>query len=85
MRLTQRKLGQAVPVIGAVVGAGLNARMLSRVVDDAQHEYRRRFLREKYDMPDPPEPAATRSDEADVIPMADIVDAEIVEDADDPR
>lgn len=36
MRLTQRKLGQAVTVIGVVISAGLNARTLSRVVDDAQ-------------------------------------------------
>ncbi|MGH3632310.1 MAG: EcsC family protein, partial [Sciscionella sp.] len=44
MRLTQRKLGQAVPVLGVVLGAGLNARLLARVHDDAEHLYRERFL-----------------------------------------
>jgi EcsC protein family len=85
MRLTQRELGQAVPVIGAVVGAGLNARMLSCVVDDAQRVYRRRFLRERYDLPDPPETPVAISNEAGVIPVADLVDAELVADVDDPR
>lgn len=47
-RLTQRKLGQAVPVLGTAIGAGMNARMLLSIVDNADYIYRERFLREKY-------------------------------------
>lgn len=42
-----RQLGQAVPVLGTVLGAGMNARLLSSVTDDANHIYRERFLRER--------------------------------------
>ena len=49
-RITQRKLGQAVPVVGTLIGAGMNARLLSSVIDDAEHIYRERFLRERYGM-----------------------------------
>ena len=78
LRLTQRKLAQAVPVAGVVIGAGLNARLLSRIVDDAEHLYRERFLRERY--------GATRVETVPAddctIPITDIVDAEIVDDTD---
>ena len=47
-RLTQRKLGQAVPVLGTAIGAAMNARVLLSVVDNADHVYRERFLRERY-------------------------------------
>lgn len=47
-RITQRKLGQAVPIVGFLIGAGMNARLLSSVTDDALHIYRERFLRERY-------------------------------------
>lgn len=73
MRLTQRKLAQAVPVIGVVVGAGLNARALARVVDDAEHLYLERFLREKYDIPVDTVEAEPGGE------LVDIIDAEIVE------
>jgi len=79
MRLTQRKLGQAVPVVGVLIGAGLNALMLSRVVDDAEHAYRKRHLQEKYglvaDVPEPP----VVLERDDTVSVADIVDAEIIE------
>ncbi|MEU7524250.1 EcsC family protein [Saccharothrix sp. NPDC042600] len=48
LRLTKQKLGQAVPVVGIVIGAGLNARLLSNLTSDAEHLYRERFLREKH-------------------------------------
>lgn len=46
--ITQRKLGQAVPVVGFLVGAGLNAKTLNGAADAAEHISRERFLREKY-------------------------------------
>ena len=75
MRLTQRKLAQAVPVIGIVVGAGLNARALARVVDDAEHLYLERFLREKYGIP------VEVDDEELQGGLVEIIDAEIVQEA----
>lgn len=77
MRLTQRKLAQAVPVVGIVLGAGLNARLLSRVLEDAEHAYRERFLREKYGLPLDAEIEVVFPD--DVVNISEIVDAEIVE------
>ncbi len=50
VQITQRKLGQAVPVVGIVFGAGMNARMLLSVTDDAEQIYRERFLRDSYDL-----------------------------------
>jgi hypothetical protein len=47
-RLTKAKLGQAVPVAGVLIGAGLNARILQTVARDAQTAYRMRHLAEKY-------------------------------------
>lgn len=76
-RLTQRKLGQAVPVAGAVIGAGLNARLLSKIVDDADNLYRERFLREKYGLDAAPTPASFVGDDA--LQLAEILDAEIVD------
>ncbi|WP_197289486.1 EcsC family protein [Saccharothrix sp. NRRL B-16348] len=50
LRLTKQKLGQAVPVVGIAIGAGLNARLLSNLAGDAEHLYRERFLREKHNL-----------------------------------
>ena len=47
-KITKKKLGQALPVIGIVIGAGLNMRTLAAITSDADHLYRERFLREKY-------------------------------------
>ena len=75
LRLTQRKLAQAIPVAGIVIGAGLNAKLLSRIVDDAEHLYRERFLRERYGI------TRAETDPSDgAVPITDIIDAEIVED-----
>lgn len=46
--LTKRKLVQAVPVVGAVVNGGLNARIVQQTFDRAQRAYRLRFLTQKY-------------------------------------
>ena len=45
MRITQRKLGQAVPIVGTIIGAGMNAQLLQSVTDAAHFVYRERFLR----------------------------------------
>lgn len=50
VRLTQRKVGQAVPVLGVVVGAGISAALLRTIVDDADHVYRERYLRDRYSL-----------------------------------
>ncbi|MDQ3886436.1 MAG: EcsC family protein [Actinomycetota bacterium] len=76
LRLTQRKLVQAIPVAGIVIGAGLNAKLLSRIVDDAEHLYRERFLRERYGIT-----RAEKGPPDGAVPINDIVDAEIVEDS----
>ncbi|HET9877666.1 MAG TPA: EcsC family protein [Mycobacterium sp.] len=46
--LTKRKLAQVVPVVGAVINGGLNARIAHQTFERAQQVYRLRFLTEKY-------------------------------------
>jgi hypothetical protein len=72
VRLTQRKLGQLVPVAGITIGAGMNAAILSKVAADALTAYRVRYFVEKYGL-DPLDlmtqedrSAATSSGEADL-------------------
>ncbi|MEO6086653.1 MAG: EcsC family protein [Umezawaea sp.] len=79
VRLTQRKLGQAVPVVGVLIGAGVNAMTLRRVVDDAEHAYRKRHLQEKYGIVDDVLLSTATAERDDTIPIVDILDAEIVE------
>lgn len=43
-RLTQRKLGQLVPIAGIGIGAGMNYKLLDDVMDAAYWSYRERFL-----------------------------------------
>jgi hypothetical protein len=75
-RITQRKLGQAVPVIGAVFGAGMNAKLFLGVTDDAEHVYRERFLRERYGLPAHDALLARQEPgtDADVIDVAELLD-----------
>lgn len=47
-KLTKRKLGQAVPGVGALLGLGLNSKMASDVATAANMAYRERYLVEKY-------------------------------------
>ena len=47
-RLTKSKLGQAVPVAGIALGAGLNAIVINRMAQDATLAYRARHLSDKY-------------------------------------
>ena len=76
-RITQRKLGQAVPVLGTVLGAGMNARLLSSVTDDANHIYRERFLRERYGLT--PGSVGSGPVDDDVIDVAEILEGEVLE------
>ena len=48
IRLTQRKLGQVIPVAGIALGAGMNASLLHAIGRDAQLAYRSRHLADKY-------------------------------------
>jgi hypothetical protein len=48
IRLTQRKLGQAIPVAGIVIGAGLNASLLNSIGTNARQAYRARHLADRY-------------------------------------
>ncbi|WP_133251870.1 EcsC family protein [Actinomycetospora cinnamomea] len=81
MSIMKKKLAAAVPVVGVAVGAGLNARTLARVVDDAEHLYMERFLREKYGLPLTDEEAPGNDE------LVEIIDAEIVDEdrADDEQ
>lgn len=79
-RLTQRKLGQAVPILGTAIGAGMNASVLLSVVDNADHVYRERFLREKYGIAANPDVSAD-ADDYDVLDVAALVEDEEVSDA----
>lgn len=81
-RITQRKLGQAVPVFGTVLGAGMNARLLLSVVDDADHIYRERFLRERYGVAAGAVPAVA-ADESHVVAISQFLSEEEDEDRGD--
>jgi len=72
LRLTQRKLGQAVPVAGIVIGAGLNASLLRSVADDARSAYRMRFLTDKYGL----RPTGPSWDPPNVADDVDVLDVE---------
>ncbi|MGX4712327.1 EcsC family protein [Rhodococcus ruber] len=50
LRLTHKKLAQAVPVVGAVINGGMNAHFVNQTFARAQQAYRLRFLTEKYEM-----------------------------------
>lgn len=69
-KITKEKLGQALPVVGILIGAGLNMRTLASITSDADHLYRERFLREKYRLTGQfisvPEPDPTSADTIEV-------------------
>lgn len=83
LRLTKQKLGQAVPLVGVAIGAGLNARLLSNVTSDAEHLYRERFLREKHKLEAVDATVTTNGAELapdnDTVHIAEIVEQEIAE------
>ena len=51
LRLTQDRLVELVPVLGTVLTVRRTVRGATRVVDDAEHLYAERLLRERYDLP----------------------------------
>ena len=48
VRLTKQKLGQVIPAVGLVVGAGFNTHYTWKVCEASYFLYRERFLAEKY-------------------------------------
>ncbi|MFC5063058.1 EcsC family protein [Actinomycetospora atypica] len=50
LRLTQDRFAQVVPLLGTALAVRRSARSLARVVDDAEHLYAERVLRERYDL-----------------------------------
>lgn len=79
--LTKKKLAQVVPVAGAVINGGLNARLAQNTFNRAQAAYRLRFLTEKYGL-DPSDWAPDVIDgEITDLPLIDeIIDAELAAD-----
>lgn len=51
LRLTQDRLAELVPVLGTALAVQRTVRGATRVVDDAEHLYAERLLRERYDLP----------------------------------
>ncbi|KAA1431914.1 EcsC family protein [Mycolicibacter arupensis] len=70
-RMAKNKLAQAVPVLGAVLNGGLNARIAQRTFERAQRAYRLRFLTEKHDLDAGLWAPAVESGEAVEIPLVD--------------
>ncbi len=75
-KLAKRKLGQAVPVLGIVIGAGLNVRFLAEVVNSANLVYRERFLIEKYGLVNEASELNVE-DVEDVVAVAEILQEEV--------
>lgn len=70
IRLTQRKLAQALPIAGIAAGAGLNYSLMRKVGTAAAFMYRERFLIDKYSLDfDEPTPD-----------LGDVIDVEAIED-----
>lgn len=65
VRLTQRKLAQALPIAGIAAGAGLNYALMRKVGTAAAFMYRERFLIDKY-LLDSNEPTPGLADVIDV-------------------
>lgn len=75
--LTKNKLGQAVPVLGVALGAGINARLVSRMAADADRLYRERLLREKYCIETSVPEGALDAARSPAIPIAEILEEEL--------
>lgn len=87
-RLTKRKLGVALPVVGIAAGAVMNGVTLSQAADAADMLYRQQFLCDKYSIPlpsDRSEDASVDGDNDDEISVADIVEAEVKDSEDELR
>ena len=67
VRLTQRKLAQALPIAGIAAGAGLNYALVRKVGTAASFVYRERFLIDKYGLDDgEPTPELSAVVDADI-------------------
>lgn len=83
VRLTQRKLGQAVPVAGILIGAGLNYLLIDQIADAANWAYRERFLTDKmgdtsgFWLP-PQEPTVVDDADSDVADAEDEPDVSVL-------
>lgn len=80
-RLTQRKLGQALPVVGIAFGAGMNAALLHAIGRDAELAYRSRHLAERYgfavdELMKPPDNRDVVDATTDIIDIEAIVEAQ---------
>ena len=77
-RLTHRKLAQTVPIVGAVVNGGLNAWLVQKTFERAQHAYRLRFLTEKYNL-DPTDwaPPTVDAESMDIPLVHELIEAEL--------
>jgi hypothetical protein len=82
-RLYKKTLSDAVPVAGIVLGAGMNAGLMSRVADEAYYAYRERRLREDcgdYELGDvtgPTDGPGPHDGDDDFISIVEIVEAEL--------
>jgi len=83
-RLAKRKVAQAVPLLGAVVNGGLNARIAYTTFERAQQAYRLRFLTEKHRL-DAGQwaPVVEHEGIADFPLVDEVLDAELSSDSDD--
>lgn len=70
VHLTQRKLAQALPIVGIAAGAGLNYTLIRKVGTAASFMYRERFLIDKYSL-ESGEPTPNLSDVIDVEALED--------------
>ncbi|GAA4826130.1 hypothetical protein GCM10023353_39080 [Tomitella cavernea] len=81
VKMTRKKLAQAVPVAGALINGGMNAQLAAHTYSRALTAYRLRFLTEKYGL-DPAEwrPDVDATDEDSGMPLIDeILDAELAD------
>ena len=77
-KLARRKVGQVLPVVGAVINGGLNARTAVKTFDRAQQIYRLRFLTEKYRLdPGSWAPSTAPADAVDIALIDELIDAEL--------
>ena len=62
-RVPVQSVAKVVPIVGVLIGAGVNAAILGNVAADAQRYCQTRFLCEKYGLPLPAALAMDREDE----------------------
>lgn len=80
LRLTQRTLGKAIPVLGVVAGAGLNAWTIQRSHDAAALLYRERWLRDRWGFEvEDPDVHDGQTEDDELIDIVGIVDDQIAQ------